>query len=87
MDQPPRRLAVLAPLLLATALLAGCGRAVPPLLPADHPERVAAERIGYQPGVSPIYCYRTLASADCYSVPQEGPPNRLINAYPDRTRE
>lgn len=69
---------------LAVALIAGCGQAP---LPLDHPERVAEDRIGYQPGVSPIYCYRTLGYADCYSVPQEGPPNRLINAYPDRRRE
>lgn len=59
--------------------LAGCGE-VTALLEADH---VVQQRLDYQPGVSEIYCYRTLAAIDCYGEPQPGPPNRLVNAYAD----
>ena len=59
--------------------LAGCGE-VTALLEGDH---VAQQRLDYQPGVSEIYCYRTLAAIDCYGEPQPGPPNRLVNAYAD----
>ena len=45
-----------------------------------HPAEIAAERVGYVPGESPIYCYVTLATPDCYAEPQPGPPNRLIHA-------
>jgi hypothetical protein len=65
-------------LLAALALgLAGCGE-VKILLEADL---VVQQRLDYQPGVSEIYCYRTLAAVDCYGAPQPGPPNRLVNAY------
>ena len=75
-----RTLAVLA---LATTL-AGCaemgGSAI------DEPIAIAPGRANYVPGESAIYCYRTLAAADCFSEPQPGPPNRFINGYTDRTR-
>ena len=29
----------------------------------------------------PVFCYRTLAGADCYHEPIPSPPNRLIGAY------
>ncbi len=57
--------------------LTGCGE-VKALLDADL---VVQQRLDYQPGVSEIYCYRTLAAIDCYGAPQPGPPNRLVNAY------
>ncbi len=61
---------------IATAL-AGCGN-VDGLLEADH---VVQQRLAYQPGVSEIYCYQTLARVDCFAEPQPGPPNRLVNAF------
>lgn len=75
-----RRLAVLT---VASAALAGCGN-VDGLLEADH---VVQQRLAYQPGVSEIYCYQTLATVDCFAEPQPGPPNRLVNAYEDLARE
>ena len=69
------------PALLAVigAALAGCGN-VDALLEADH---VVQQRLAYQPGVSEIYCYQTLATVDCFAEPQPGPPNRFVNAYED----
>ncbi len=64
-------------LVLSGLSLAGCGN-VEALLEADH---VVRQRLDYQPGVSEIYCYRTLATVDCFAEPQPGPPNRLVNAY------
>ena len=71
----------LRPILLAALglSLASCGE-VKALLEADL---VVQQRLDYQPGVSEIYCYRTLAAMDCYGAPQPGPPNRLVNAYDD----
>ena len=72
----------LAPILLlalASLALSGCGN-VEALLEADH---IVRQRLDYQPGVSEIYCYRTLATVDCFAEPQPGPPNRLVNAYED----
>jgi len=63
--------------------LAGCSE-VTALLEADL---VVQQRLDYQPGVSEIYCYRTLAAIDCYGTPQPGPPNRLVNAYADLDEE
>ena len=64
-------------LALASLALSGCGH-VEALLEADH---IVRQRLDYQPGVSEIYCYRTLATVDCFAEPQPGPPNRLVNAY------
>lgn len=64
---------------LACLALGGCGN-VEALLEADH---IVRQRLDYQPGVSEIYCYRTLATVDCFAEPQPGPPNRLVNAYED----
>lgn len=79
------KLAPLPVVLLAFVGLAlpGCSR-VEALLEADH---VVQQRLDYQPGVSEIYCYQTLATVDCYSEPQPGPPNRLVNAYDDLEEE
>ncbi len=79
------RLAPLPVVLLAFVgvALAGCSR-VEALLEADH---VVQQRLDYQPGVSEIYCYQTLATVDCFSEPQPGPPNRLVNAYGDLEEE
>jgi hypothetical protein len=30
---------------------------------------------------TPVYCYRTLGSVDCYREPLPGPPNRLVGGY------
>lgn len=67
----------------ACLALAGCGE-VRSLLDA---ELVVQQRLSYRPGVSEIYCYRTLAATDCYAEPQPGPPNRLVNAYADLEAE
>ncbi len=72
-----RALAVLVLALPAAA--AGCQNASNP----NAPRALAQERSEYIPGVSPIYCYRTLAEADCFAQAQPGPPNRLIDAYTD----
>ena len=72
----------LAVLVLAT-VLAGCAETEG--LTIDEPIAIAPGRADYVPGESAIYCYRTLADADCFREPQPGPPNRLINAYSDRT--
>ena len=58
-------------------LTAGCGTDLDPFAP----ETVAVESIGYTPGVSSVFCYSTLAEADCYAEPQPGPPNRFISGY------
>ena len=78
----PIRIRVIALAALGVAL-AGCGE-VRALLEADH---VVQQRLDYQPGVSEIYCYSTLAAPDCYAEPQPGPPNRLVNAYADLEEE
>ena len=76
---PIRRLALTA---AVCAALAGCAEMMKPK-PPDLSEVWA----GYIPGVSPIYCYQTLAAPDCYANPQPGPPNRLINAYTQEPEE
>ena len=69
---------LLLPLAAVIALTAsGCGN-VDALLEYDQ---VVRQRLDYQPGISEIYCYRTLATVDCFAEPQPGPPNRLVNAY------
>ena len=56
---------------------AGCGTELDPFAP----ETVAVESIDYTPGASSVFCYSTLANADCYAEPQPGPPNRFISGY------
>ncbi|MGP1395383.1 MAG: hypothetical protein ACTS3R_07715 [Inquilinaceae bacterium] len=75
-----RRLSILSPAVVA--VLAAC--AAPPADP-NGPLAIAERRLAYVPGLSPIYCYRTLGDPDCFSTPQPGPPNRLINGYDDLT--
>ena len=58
-------------------LTAGCGTDLDPFAP----ETVAVESIDYTPGASSVFCYSTLAGADCYAEPQPGPPNRFISGY------
>ncbi len=58
-------------------LTAGCGTDLDPFAP----ETVAVESIDYTPGASSVFCYSTLANADCYAEPQPGPPNRFISGY------
>ncbi len=58
-------------------LTAGCGTDLDPFAP----ETVAVDSIGYTPGASSVFCYSTLAEADCYAEPQPGPPNRFISGY------
>jgi hypothetical protein len=57
-------------LLTALLLLAGCAPAAP------HASSWRAER-----GV--VYCYRTLADADCGRQPEAGAAQRLIAASPE----
>lgn len=68
---------------LPLLVLAACTTAAPPAPPST----VAPDGQAYQPGVSAIYCYRTLGGADCFREMQPGPPNRLINGWPDQTRD
>ena len=32
---------------------------------------------------SPVYCYRTISSPECYRAPQEGQQRRLIGSFGD----
>lgn len=64
-------------LLSVAAAVGGCGSDLDPFAP----ETVAVETIGYTPGASSVFCYSTLADADCYAEPQPGPPNRFISGY------
>ena len=57
-------------LLMTLLPLAGCAPAVP------HSPPWLAE-----PGV--VYCYRTIAEADCHRQPQAGAERRLIAAAPE----
>ena len=34
------------------------------------------------PAPAPIFCYRTLANADCYTEPEPGWESRYIESYP-----
>ena len=84
MTGPRPRNRLLPPLTAVLALMvSGCGN-VDALLEYDQ---VVRQRLDYQPGVSEIYCYRTLATVDCFAEPQPGPPNRLVNAYEDLESE
>ncbi len=74
----PRRLRRCA-LLLVAALIPACANQAAPV----RVSTVAADGQPYQPGVSAIYCYRTLGGADCFRDLQPGPPNRLINGWAD----
>ncbi len=77
-SKPARSWRTLA-LLLASLLAVGACSTPPP----SPPSTIAPDGQAYQPGVSAIYCYRTLAGADCFREMQPGPPNRLINGWPD----
>lgn len=59
--------------LLAALGVAGCVSEPPP------PSTVVVGPTG-RPVTddAPLYCYRTLAGADCYAERLDGPPNRLI---------
>ncbi|NBC33132.1 MAG: hypothetical protein GVY13_10705 [Alphaproteobacteria bacterium] len=67
--------AALALALLAAGGAAGCTQEPPP------PSTVVVGPTGLPVGETPIYCYRTLAGADCYAQRLDGPPNRLIRGY------
>lgn len=67
--------AALALALLAAAGAAGCSNKEPP------PSTAVVGPTGQPVGQAPIYCYRTLAGADCYAERLDGPPNRLIRGY------
>ena len=69
--------AVRAAVVGLAGLTAGCGTDLDPFAP----ETVAVETIDYTPGASSVFCYSTLANADCYAEPQPGPPNRFISGY------
>ncbi len=67
---------------LALAVLAGAcdpygqgGKSETQLLEAGIARR---DRLALPP---PVYCYRTLAEADCLAKPLAGESNRLIGAY------
>lgn len=63
--------------LLCLLLPAGCG-----LLPGmSGPD---GEPVPANQAQGAIYCYGTLADADCYAQPQAGWEGRLIGYYPPR---
>lgn len=68
----------------ALSLLQGCADLEEYLRPVPAREQPPAEVLNYHPGESAIWCYETLGVPDCYSGPQGGPPNRLIDRYRDR---
>ena len=71
----------------AAFILAACAEEPPPEVNRGRPTALTPSQSTYVPGESAIYCYRTLAAADCYSEPQPGPPNRFIGGYTDQTAE
>jgi|GEM_PF-1701403 len=72
------RMPCLRPFLAAGAValaLAGCQSAPEP------PATALIGPTGDPAHSTPVYCYRTLASVDCYREPLPGPPNRLVGGY------
>ena len=63
--------------LVASLTLGGC------MLPASwnpmRPKVISTEN-QFQPHET--WCYQTLAEIDCYPSPQNFPPDRLVNVYP-----
>ena len=49
--------------------------------PPPPPTDIVIGPTGRAVGEQPIYCYRTLAGADCYAERLDGPQNRLIRGY------
>ena len=62
---------------LATLVLAGCAQE----MPVTETGVVSVGPTGLPSNTIPVFCYRTLAGADCYHEPIPAPPNRLIGAY------
>ena len=69
----------------ALSVLAGCADLEELLRPHPVRQPPPEEVLDYHPGESAVWCYETLGVADCFSGPQGGPPNRLIDRYRDRT--
>jgi hypothetical protein len=63
---------------LAAFALAGCTATE---APAPDVETLVVGPAGLPANTTPVFCYRTLAGADCYHEPLPSPPNRLIGAY------
>ena len=61
--------------MLSAAALAGC------MGGSEPPTHVVIGPTGRAVDERPVYCYRTLAGADCYDQRLDGPPNRLIRGY------
>lgn len=78
-QRSPSPMAVMVPhkiaFALAALILAGCSGGEPP------EDFVVIGPTGRALEDHPLYCYRTLAGADCYAERLEGPPNRLIRGY------
>lgn len=55
--------------------LVGCMGAVEP------PNTAVVGPTGRAVDERPLYCYRTLAGADCFAERIDAPPNRLIRGY------
>lgn len=60
---------------LAGLALAGC-QSTP-----EEPTTALIGPTGDPVHSTPVYCYRTLGSVDCYREPLPGPPNRLVGGY------
>ena len=71
-----RRHAATAIALLAAFGVAGCLRTPPP-----PPTTDVVGPTGRAVDERPLYCYRTLGAADCYTERVDAPPNRLIRGY------
>ena len=63
--------------IVVTCVMAGCAREQP----APEIGTVSVGPTGLPSNTVPVFCYRTLAGADCYHEPIPAPPNRLIGAY------
>lgn len=66
-------------------MLGGCADLEEFLRPFPERQRLPEKKLDYHPGESAIWCYESLAEPDCFSGPQGGPPNRLIERYEDQT--
>ena len=72
---------------ISAVVIAGCSDLEEFLRPFPERHPPVDEKIDYHPGQSAIWCYESLGEPDCYSGPQGGPPNRLIETYADQTAD
>jgi hypothetical protein len=81
-----RRFAMLRPFRLRPVILSAVSAVILAACALNEPtppdiETVNVGPAGLPANTVPVFCYRTLAGADCYHEPIPSPPNRLIGAY------